>query len=272
MRLFRAIIATALLAAACFIGSTAIEQFENYQEFGLEYFTPFHLFNIVAITLVAVAILVLAISVAADRVRETAAFFQDYVRAVLLGTIGIVAIGVAWYESEIMEVPASGFFPSVIQSHAYHWGDLAAVWAAGAFFVILALYYLFREDNEVAQSVRQTPPAPAEPERTEESGPRPGFEMELRGENLVIRGDYPEADELEPILSLLRSRYHAPASYGIFGQPYGLVRTPLGIPVDIISLHDLMDILRERREEEDKPSGNGDTPSDKTPSEDVPQH
>lgn len=270
MRLFRAFVAAALLAAVCFIGGTAIEQFENYQEFGMEYFTPFHLFNIVAITLVAVAILVLAISVAADRVRETASFFQDYVRAVLLGTIGIVAIGVAWYESEIMEEPISGFFPNVLQSHAYHWGDLAAVWAAGAFFVILALYYLFREDNEVAQSVRQTPPAPAEPATNEGSGPRPGFEIELRGENLVIRGDYPEADELEPILSLLRSLDHAPASYGIFPQPFGIAH---GIPVDVISLHDLVDVLRKRREEEeDKPSGNGDTPSDKTPSEDVPQH
>ena len=259
MRFLRAVFVAALLAATYFVGGTAIEQYENYQEFGMKYFTPLHLFNIIALAIVAVAILVFAISVSIGRFQEDRAFLGNYIRVVLLGSAGAVAVGVGWYENEVTE----GLVYPYIQ-HAYHWGDIAAVWAVAAALVMLAAYYLFRENDEVAQSARRTRPEPAEPRTTEEYDPKPGFEVELRDGNLVIRGDYPEADKLRAIVSLLQSRNPAPASYGIFGQPFGA-------PISSISFQELGEILKKRAEDLDRESGRNGSPSDHTPADEVPQ-
>lgn len=150
MKVLRFLVAVASLVGAFLIGKTAAHQFENYQEWGTEYLTPFHVFNLVILALVAVALAVFAISALIGKVEENRAFLEDYLKAVFLGTAGVVAIAVGWYEGEVNNEEA---FPYIY--NAYHSGDMLAVWAVGVTLLGLAAYYLLRDNDDEYEYVSE---------------------------------------------------------------------------------------------------------------------
>lgn len=142
MRPWKVLMALALLVGAFFAGQAAIEQFESFQELGRTYVTSFHMFNVVILALVAVALIEFAILVICiDESEEMPIPFSDFVRSVLFGTAGVVAIGIGWYEAKVME----GKAPPLHRGTGYNKGDVFAVLVVGVLLIIIAVYYLVRD-------------------------------------------------------------------------------------------------------------------------------
>ncbi len=142
MRPWKALVALAALVVAFFTGRAAVEQFESFQEFGHTYITSFHGFNIVVLVLATVALIELAIlAICTDESEEIPIPFSDFVGSVLFGTAGVVAIGIGWYESKVME----GNAPPLHRGTGYNKGDVFAVLVVGIILLAIAVYYLIRD-------------------------------------------------------------------------------------------------------------------------------
>lgn len=166
MRLLRLIFIVAPLAAAIYIGLKAIDQFENFQEFGAENLTSFHLFNIAVLAFIAVGLVVLAIAVTlADDFNEPPISVDDYLKSVFAGTLGAVTFAIGLYESAITEgnaLPAH-------YGNGYHTGDTLAVTWVGLAFIVLAGYFVIKGVSKAnAAAAERNNASPEEPSPDEE--------------------------------------------------------------------------------------------------------
>jgi hypothetical protein len=166
VKLLKAVLALLSFAGSLFIGLTAVEQFEHFQEASRTYHTPFHLIDIVALVTVAVALLAFAVVAwqLSDDFEESAIGFDDYVRSVVFGTFGVMAVGLAVYQSDINEGKA---LPRHI-GNGYHSGNTDALFAIGIVLVLTAVYYLMRGPDRRRDEREAAPQAPEAPGQSRE--------------------------------------------------------------------------------------------------------
>lgn len=235
MKFLRAVCTLLLLVPTVLAGRAAINQFEKYQEWGGEYFTPFHTFNIVALTLLAVALLVLALCVALDHEESPEKMWislGDYLRSVFLATAGVIAIGVGWYETEVQDGSAWPYR----HLHAYHNGDIAVVWGVGTALILLSIYYLMRSrasESRVGGQTTDQAPVGANDWPDDDD-----FEVEITHNSdhettVALRGTYPSIEQIEGLLDLLALRELAnsghPFGHALAGDPFGNAFGPQGM-------------------------------------------
>ena len=143
MKPLKLIAAIVAVIATYVFGSTAIAQFEHFQEAGQTFLSPFHEINIIALVAATVASLALAFNAVIsidEYIDESPIPIGDYLRSVLFGTFGAVALGLGIYEIALREGRA---LPSHM-GHAYHVVNIAIIIAIGLALIGVALYYLFR--------------------------------------------------------------------------------------------------------------------------------
>jgi hypothetical protein len=131
MKVLKAVLAVGLLVAVFFIGRAAIWQFENYQEFNRLDHTPFHAFNIVILALVAVTLLAAAIYLVAETPDNKRPSLTNFLQAILLGTAGVVTLGIGIYEGNANNTHFS--------HQPFHNGDVAAIVYVGVMLIVIAI-------------------------------------------------------------------------------------------------------------------------------------
>lgn len=284
MRVTKWLAVGVLLVLGLVLSVKAFDQFGKFQEFNDLYRTPFHAFNIAILVLWTVAVFVLLAYIASDRFDENEASLGGFIRDVLLATSGILLLGVANYEAE---VNSGDTFPYI---HAYNDLNITAVFLAGFTLLILALGYLFREAGDDSRERYRAPTGgPASAGNNGEADyRRPGIDIELTenskdaegGESdttLIIRADYPDAELLDALVSLLLTQQfsHPDPLFGglgggIFGQPLGGSLFGSRGRVRVVDIDELIQLVRyaenlRKKLEGDKPSDDSPPPEPEAP-------